>query len=67
MNEEEKRAWDTFAAAALQGILANSRFFTQEDEWVRFIRPYVPAAEYAAQYADMMIDERRERFGGGDK
>lgn len=65
MNEEEKKAWDTFAAAAMQGILANSRFFTQEDEW--FIRPYAAAARYAAQYADRMIGERRERFTGGDK
>lgn len=65
MNEEEKKARDTFAAAAIEVILANSRFVAQENEW--FIRPFTSAARYAAQYADRMIDERRERFGGGDR
>lgn len=64
MNEEEKRTWDMYAAAALQGLLTR-----YGDNVVRDGDGYIVGspADVAARYADELVGERRERFGGGDR
>lgn len=67
MNEEEKKAWDMYAAAALQGLLTR-----YGDSEVRNGDGYIVGfpAEVAARYADALMGERHERFPsdteGGD-
>lgn len=52
-DSKERKAWDRFAAAALQGLLAGPESQRPED-----------AATAAAAAADQLLKERRSRFDG---
>lgn len=59
MNDKQTNdmeAWDRFAAAALQGLLAGDRYLQT---------PVEEACELARQYADAMVARRRDRTKGG--
>ena len=54
--DNDMEAWDRFAAAALQGLLAGDRYLQT---------PIEEACELARQYADAMVALRGERTKGG--
>ncbi len=49
--------WRTYAAAALQGLLATGGADVPDDQWTLGL-----AAELAAEAADEMLELERERF-----
>ena len=55
MIDEEQKAWDMFAAAALQGMTTTPA----EMSWI----DAKTAAEYSANYADAMMEQRKARMG----
>jgi hypothetical protein len=57
LRAEEKLAWDRFAASALAGIMSQYSVNAHVHETVLRI------AEFAADAADNLVEERRKRYG----
>lgn len=51
MNDEERQAWDRFAATALHAMITDPRYERESRD-----------CAYAADYADKLLAERRKRF-----
>ena len=55
--EEERRAWDRYAAAAVSGIMSQYSVNAHVYETVKRI------TEFAADVADKLMEERKKRYG----
>lgn len=58
MTDDERLAWDTYAAAALGALMAKNATIYMEAE---------RDSHNAAEYADAMLAERRERTGAREE
>ena len=63
MTDEEQKAWDMFAAAALTGVISSEfghkRMFEHyEDKSASEI-----FSLFASKHADAMVEQRKERMG----
>jgi hypothetical protein len=55
--EEERRAWDSYAAAAVSGLMSQYSVNAHVYETVKRI------TEFAADVADKILEERKNRYG----
>lgn len=57
LNEEERAAWDLFAAHSLQALMLN------KDAIIHLAKTHTDEATVAAKIASLMIEKRRESIG----